>query len=428
MKTLLLVSIVLICSCCDRKQTLTDPHDYNMYLAYAIPASADPLLEEMKFWMRRLERNSKDDVAIVKVAGLHASQFKLSGNIKDLEISDSLYQSVLKTIPGGSVDLYHSLATNAITQHKFRQAKEYIQKAIFLKDKKAASLMILADVSLELGDYATTRRTLQQFKNKNSFAYLIREAKLNDHEGDLHDAITSMEKAYRRIEGNKEQAQWTLSNLADMYGHAGNIEGAYEKYLKALELNPKDDYALKGIAWIALSHDHNPREAKRIMNILASRKRMPESHLFLAEVASFQGDESEKFAQLKMFRSMVSDPSYKNMYHKYLATIEAEDFNNPDATIEIAKTEIANRPTPQSFDLLAWGLYHQGKYSQALEIARRNVEGQTFEPDAYFHLGLIYHANGNSFKSKLYLNEALKSEFELGPTITREIIQTLGSL
>ena len=51
------------------------------------------------------------------------------------------------------------------------------------------------------------------------------------------------------------------------------------------------------------------------------------------------------------------------MYHKYLATIEAEDFNNPDASIDIAKAEIANRPTPQSFDLLSWGLYHQGNYS-----------------------------------------------------------------
>ena len=155
---------------------------------------------------------------------------------------------------------------------------------------------------------------------------------------------------------------------------------------------------------------------------------MPESHLFLAEVASFDGDENEKFAQLKMFKSMVSQTSYKNMYHKYLATIEAEDFNNADATVEIAKAEIANRPTPQSFDLLAWGLYHQGNYSQALEIAKRNVEGQTFEPDSYYHLGMIYFTNGDQLKSKQNLVEALKSEFELGPSVTRKILETLASL
>jgi Tfp pilus assembly protein PilF len=60
----------------------------------------------------------------------------------------------------------NALAANAITQHKFRLAKEYVEKALALEDKKAASLMMLTDVSLELGDYATARRTLQQFKTR----------------------------------------------------------------------------------------------------------------------------------------------------------------------------------------------------------------------------------------------------------------------
>jgi tetratricopeptide (TPR) repeat protein len=116
------------------------------------------------------------------------------------------------------------------------------------------------------------------------------------------------------------------------------------------------------------------------------------------------------------------------MYHKYLATIEAEDFGNADESVEIAKIEIENRPTPQSFDLLAWGLYHQGNFSEALEVARQKVEGQTFEPEAYYHLGRIYLANGNHLKSKQYLEEALKSEFELGPTVTREILEALKTI
>jgi tetratricopeptide (TPR) repeat protein len=195
--------------------------------------------------------------------------------------------------------------------------------------------------------------------------------------------------------------------------------------LKVLKINPADDYALKGIAWIALSYEHDSQEAKKIINVLASRKRAPEYHLLLAEVASFEGNENEKLRQLRMFRSLVSHPSYKNMYHKYLAQIEAEDFNNPDATIEIAKQEIANRPTPQSYDLLSWGYYRQGNYLQALEIARQHVEGQTFEPESYYHLGMIYFANGEKLDANKYLEEALKSDFELGPTVTREIAETL---
>ena len=265
---------------------------------------------------------------------------------------------MLKSIKAWPLMLSHSTS--------FRSAKDYAEKALALKDKKAASLLILVDVSLEIGDYATANLVLQEFKNKNSFAYLIRKAKLKDHEGLLDSAIVCMEKAYRRIKGNKALSQWTRSNLADMYGHAGRIEESYDLYLEVLKDNPNDDYALKGIAWIALSHDLNTKAAKTIINELAVRKHMPEAHLMLAEIAELDGNEMEKAYQLKKFKSLVSDPEYKTMYHKYLATLEAEEFKNPDAAVAIAQEEIANRPTPQSYDLLAWAYYHQKKFPRSL--------------------------------------------------------------
>ena len=284
------------------------------------------------------------------------------------------------------------------------------------------------DVSLEIGDYARANLVLREFRNKNSFAYLIRKAKLKDHEGHLDSAIVCMEKAYRRIKGNKALSQWTRSNLADMYGHAGRIKDSYDLYLEVLKDNPKDDYALKGIAWIALSHDLNINEAKTIVNELAVRKRMPEAHLMLAEIAELDGDQVEKADQLKKFKSLVAIPEYKNMYHKYLATLEAEEFQNPDAAVAIATKEIANRPTPQSYDLLAWAYYQQNNFREALSIATRQVENQTFEPEAFYHLGVIYQANGNNEKASYYLNAALASEFELGPSTCKKIKLALKNL
>ncbi len=116
------------------------------------------------------------------------------------------------------------------------------------------------------------------------------------------------------------------------------------------------------------------------------------------------------------------------MYHKYLATLESEEFENPDAAVAIALEEIANRPTPQSYDLLAWAYYHQKNLPKALSIATRQVEDQTFEPEAFYHLGIIYQANGNNEKASYYLNEALASEFELGPSISKKIKLALQNL
>jgi hypothetical protein len=63
-----------------------------------------------------------------------------------------------------------------------------------------------------------------------------------------------------------------------------------------------------------------------------------------------------------------------------------------------------------------------------LDIASRHVENQTFEPDAYYHLGMIYLANGYKEQARHYLYEALESEFELGPSVTKKINAAIQSL
>jgi len=141
----------------------------------------------------------------------------------------------------------------------------------------------------------------------------------------------------------------------------------------------------------------------------------------LAEIAELDGNQMDKVDYLKKFKSLVAIPAYKYMYHKYLAILEADEFQNPDAAVAIAMEEIANRPTPQSYDLLAWAYYQQKNFQDALSVATRQVENQTFEPEAFYHLGIIYQANGNYEKASYYLHEALESEFELGPSISKKI-------
>ena len=409
---------------CNEEQSITKREDYFDFLdPEKITLVSDQ--KEIRFWEDRLRQKKDDDVSMLKLAGLFVEEFKSNGEISFLKKSDSLYNIVLNRTPFDKASIYQSLAANAITQHKFREAEKHITKALMIGDQKATSKLMLADVSIELGAYDWAQRILKDFKNKNSFAWLIRKAKLKDHEGDLDSAIILMERAYERIEGNKSLACWTLSNLGDMYGHAGRIEQSYKNYLKVLELNPDDDYCLKGIAWIALSHDHKFEEAHEIIEFLSKKNRMPEAHLMLAEIAAGKGDEQERIHQLTLFKSMVDIPPYRLMYNKYLAQIEAEDFQRPDKCIEIANQEVKNRPTPQSFDLLAWGYYLKGDSTKALEIGRDYVENQTFEPDALYHLGVIYKSNGFVKQGDKLLEEAHKSSFELGPSVTKAIERAL---
>ena len=418
---------IILASCAEPKRQIALFDDYDQYLTDRLLVGNDPVKDEIGFWRTRLSKSPGDETSQLKLAGLYAEMFKTSGSIDNIQLSDSLYKLALNRYPNGNVEIFQGLAANAIAQHKFPEAKNYAEKALDLKDKKSASLLILVDVSLEIGDYARANKILDQFKNKNSFAYLIRKAKAKDHEGMGDSAIACMEKAFARIKGNKVLAQWALSNLADMYGHAGRIDEAYAAYLEVLRINPRHGHALKGIAWICISHDGNLHDAKNIINAMATGNFTPESHLWLASVAEMENNEVQKMQHLSKFKLLVSRPGYKAMYRKYLAIIEAEEFS-PAVAVEIAEEEIRNRPTPNSFDLLAWSYYQQGNFKKAHDIAMRRVKDQTFEPLAFYHLGMIDLANGNVTMAKESLKKALDSEFELGPLITRQIKSALREI
>ncbi len=428
MKILPFIYLILILTACQKqRQPVAHFDDYGKYLTNGLLVDQDAIHKELKFWNERRLKNPNDENSLLKMAGLYAEVFRTSGSIAYIQLSDSLYTLVLKQYPEGNVEVLQSLAMNAIAQHRFVDAKNYAEEAVSLKDKQAASLLILADVCLEIGDYAKANNILAQFKNKNSFAYLIRKAKAKDHEGKGDSAIACMEKAYARIKGNKVLAQWALSNLGDMYGHAGKVEAAYKNYLEVLRINPSHDHALKGIAWICLSHDGNFRDAKKIINAMATVGFQPELQLWLSTIAEMENNEFQKKQHLNNFRSLVSSQDYKAMYSKYLALVEAEEFN-PSTAVAIAEIEIKNRPTPDSFDLLAWAYYQQENLEKALDIAKHRVKDKTFEPLAIYHLGMIYLANGDRSMAKKYLTKSLDSEFELGPSIRRRINLTLQDL
>jgi tetratricopeptide (TPR) repeat protein len=421
------LTVFLLVISCSEKKTITKRQDYERYLQGRLKVSDKGINEEIRFWKKRLEAMDGDEASIAKLAGLHAKRFASNGTYSDILVSDTLYQVLLKRDSANAFAL-QSLAVNSITQHQFQRALNYAKKASEIGDKRAASLLILSDVYVEIGNYPGASRILTDFKNKSSFAYLIRKARLKDHEGDLDSAIVLIERAYERVKRNPELSLWALSNLADMYGHAGRIGDAYHSYLRVLEEEPENSYALKGIAWILLSHEKNTIQAKKIVETLMQRSNIPEGHLMLAEAASMSGDHKAHKKHLESFIRAVARPGMQTMYNRYLALAFLDEPRRIQDAGKIAGEEVRSRPTPESYDLLAWTYFHQKDYTNALRVVEERIEGRTSEPICVYHMGMVHLANGNNEKAKRYLREALGAGFELGPSITHKIKTALKGL
>jgi tetratricopeptide (TPR) repeat protein len=425
----LIIALFLFTAC--RQQPITNPKDYVAYLQETPNTQLQQIDTELDFWKNKLATTPGDIIAQSKVAGLFTRRFGYSGNITEIHKADSLYRDVNKLNHTTSSGTFRSLAANCITQHRFLQAQLYIDSALVLGDNKYVTVLMEFDIAMELGNRYRARKALNSLADKNSFEYLIREAKYKDHvEGDLDAAISLLEKASDKIKDNPSPALylWVKSNLGDFYGHANRYRESYQCYLDALAKNPHYYHALKGIAWLAFSHDKDVANARNIVAYLQQQHPIPDYELLLSQMAASEQDSIGYKQHIDKFMAATQNELYGGMYNKYLFTIEADELNNAGQCLQIAQQEVAHRPTPEAFSWLAWAYCKNGDVQKAIETARHYVANKCYEPGALFNMGRIYQAAGQKEMARKYLIAAQESSYELGPVVSKEIKESLKAL
>ena len=412
---------------CSNKK-ITNSRDYSAFLSdnKRMEKQLGKINDEIKFWENKLIKDTGNFVDMLQLAANHVKRFKTNGNVADLHIADSFYAICLSKVKTSDPEIYFSVSQNAITQHRFNDAWESLVIADSIGVNPYILRLLRFDAAMEIGLYPQASANIEKLDKKN-FDYLIRKAKLEDHEGDLDNAIKLMEQALKDVEAKnrKPLVHWAKSNLADMYGHAGRVEEAYKYYVDILKEDSSYLYALKGIAWIAYSHDHDTKEAKRIINYILSQTNMPDLNLMLAEIEEWEGNKDEKKKYIDKFLSEVEKPGYGNMYNKYLITIYTKDKQEYDKALAIAEKEVSSRPTPETYSWLAWVNFKMGDKQKAYELVKKYVVGKDFEPESQLHAAYILKAQGEISKAKQLLSDCLESSFELGPVTSEEIRKNL---
>ncbi len=421
---------LLLTQCNKQDSRVVFEADYSGYFSPSKTFVLSNYTEEVNFWKSKIADTKKGFLYHQKYALAADALFNETGEVNYLKQADSMLNLASAFVAGkNNVPILLSRSSLAIKQHDFKKALRFSNEALDLTDEKFAPSLMMYDAYMELGLFDLAGLMLKKNGREEDFNFIVRKSKYEDHLGNLNGAIELMEKAYSMVE-NKDNATevWALSNLSDMYGHAGRIEDSYNGYLKVLEKNPNYLYALRGIAWVAYSHDHDTEAAKRIALHIVNQKNSPDMYLFMAELEEFENNKDREKLYLKKFIAEAALPKYGNMYNKYLIQLYSEKFGEHEKAIELAQKEISNRATPMTYDLLAWTYYQGGNINKAVEIIEQNVDGKTFEPEVIYHMGMIYANAGYTKKGLDYLNDAKEAAYELGPVIVKEIEKTLHNL
>ena len=417
---LFLIVTIISCKSDTIIEQITNPEDYNAFLSSSNQNSFDRAFFEKEFWSKRLRPDSTGVGDLGPLANAYTLLFETTGDISYLKSAEKILMKAV-SVSATSKDAYtRSLAQNYISQHRFKEAKQILEKSYKGISNKRATQLLLFDVLLELGEYDNAYKVLGKLENTNDYSYLIRLAKWNDHNGNLDAAIRNLEETKKIADSRKNISLqvWANTNLADYYGHAGRINESYDLYIESLKLQEDNAYAKKQIAWIVYSNEKNTNEASRILDSIMINHNAPEYYLLKTELSEYNESplESEKYR--KEFIASINN-EYGLMYNNHL--IEFYAIENPERALEIAKAEINNRATPDVYSLLAYAQLKAGNKSKALEIINNFVEGKTFEPKSLYFSALIYKENNRRDKVDELKTELQDSFFELGPIYIKKI-------
>lgn len=416
-----LALIIVLLSCSEKKQyEVANANDYNKYLTVETPKKTSKYFE---LWNSKIRADSMQLTSFGIVGGEYNRFFKETGDIDYLIKAEKSLQRAVKIAAVGRAGYRRSLARNYISQHRFKEALVLAEEALEIGSDPRENRYLLFDVHMELGNYDTAEKYLDSIKNMKDFGYLIRLAKWNDYKGDLDTTINFMEKAKAIAISSKNEALilWSITNLADYYGHAGRLQDSYAHYLMALELDSNYAYAKKGIAWIVFSNDKNPEEALRILDSVTKNYQAPDYYLLKAEIADYMDNDLIRLKNLNEYFQKVDNPSYGDMYNAYNVGLFIDETAQYEKALELAKKEVFNRPTPESYSWLAYSHLKMGNIEKAKELMDNYVLHKTYEPALLYHAAEVYKANNDAEKVKDLKKELIGAVYELGPLMERQI-------
>ncbi len=417
--SLIIAALTTAIVSCNTKKEIANEKDYAAFINPSFQkADLQKNEDEINFWNTKLKNDTGSYANMLQVAYNTLAHFKLTGNVNDLGKADSLFYSVIRKLNNKEASVYLALTQNAITQHKFKEAEQFIYAAEKIGADAGTINLLKFDVSMELGNYLGAKICLKKMGEKaNNFDYLIRLAKYEDYEGNAEASILSMEKGYALLKSSNKKSTkvWVTTNLADMYSHSGRIQDAYNMYVKSLQLDSANLYALKGIAHICFAHDKNADAAEKILKFVLSTTDAPDLNLDLAEISEWKGNIKAKDAYLHTFLAKIeSNKMYGNMYNKYLVDIYLNDKLDVKRGLQIAENEMNNRKTPETYSWLALANFKANNIGMATEIINKNVLNKTHEPLALYAALVVLSKTDRETSAKLK-EACMESAFELGP-------------
>lgn len=383
------------------------------------PAAADSVKkgnqQEAEFWKQRIQPGQPGLTNEIKYAASLVNRYQLSGDINDLVTARRILQQSDSAYAHKETAPLLSLFRLAIMTHRFREADSLFTLALAAGLRPSEIPPLSFDINFEMGRMQLARLDLQKMGSPGEYGYCFRNARLLHYDGEIDQAIDAMKQALQLGRQNPLLQSAAASNLGDLYLHANDPVSALKTYWYALSVNPADWHSIMGLAWIAFIHDRNKELASGLLSYVQTQTQAPEPLLKQISIYLTSGDTAKAYQAAYRFAGQVAGAGYGGMYNKYLIRLYSGLLNNPARALQIARDEINNRPTPQTYAWYVHALAANGQKAEAMAVYTHNVAGKPLEALELFWMGNFLASMHDPDNANRYLRQAMKNRYELEP-------------
>ena len=356
---------------------------------------------------RRVRANPEDAEGLTLLGLAYEQRVRETGDPGFYRRSEEALRRAIRLVPDDDL-AFTGLATLAASRHRFAEARNLARKALSLNSYSAAALGILGDANVETGRYPAAFAAFERMvATKPSAGAYARISYARELLGRTEAAIAAMKLAVSAGSGTNEPAAWSLVELGNLYFNSGRPRPAERAYREALARFPGYHRAQAALARVATTRGRTD-EAVALYRRALEAVPLPEYAARLGETLAAAGRDSEAaeaYELVDVMQRLFEANGARTELETALVDLD-RGVNLADA-LSRAREAYAERRSIEAEDVLAWGLYRNGRCEEALDHSRRALRLGTRDALKLFHRGMIERCLGRAAASRATFREAL---------------------
>ena len=358
------------------------------------------------FWEGKARKNARGALELRELAGAYLARQRESGDIADAVLAEDAARRSLAILPRNNAAAMNRLARSLLAQHRFPEALEVANRAAAL-DPEINRLV--ADIQLELGDYAAAEAALALAPGKpdDPNAKMLR-ARIDQIDGKPAEALRLMEEARAIADKSFDMPREAVAWYHTMIGHAlidsGKLDDGERACREALEVFPNDYRAMTGLAEAATWRGDWAGAIAWGEKAIAIAPQNPEALKLIGEAHAARGESEAAEREYKLLETLAH--SFPRIYDRHWALFCADHDRDLDEALALARKDLELRKDIHGHDALAWVAFKKGLQAEAEAAMKRALARGIAEAPLLLHAGVIARAGGDRAGAAAYFARA----------------------